>query len=608
MCGIAGWADWERDLTHEKGTVEAMTRTMACRGPDAAGSWLSSRAGIGHRRLAVIDLEGGAQPMTARVGEQTVVLTYSGEVYNFRELRDQLSARGHVFRTGSDTEVVLNAYLEWGPDLARHLNGMFAFAVWDERSQELVLVRDRLGVKPLYYAVRGSAVLFGSEPKAILANPLVDPRIDLDGLADLFVMAAKRPGDAVYRDLREVAPGTVVRCGRDGARVRTYWQLEARPHEDDLDTTVATVRDLLTDIVDRQLVTDVPLCSLLSGGLDSSVVTALAARHLTAQGRGTVSTFSVDFVHHEQGFAADALHSSPDAPFAKAAARYIGSSHQEIVLDAGELYGCQDEAIAARDLPGIGDLDASLLMLFREVRKHSTVALSGEAADEVFGGYPWYAAEAARPTASFPWAAGAGDRNAVLSSDLRGKLDLNAYAADRYAEAVRQAPTLPGEEGVQRRMREVFHLNLTRFLPFLLDRKDRMSMAVGLEVRVPFCDHRLVEYAWNIPWSLHTADGVQKSVLRRAARGLVHADIVDRPKSAFPSGVGAAYLAATRERARALLADRSSPVLALVDTDAVAGMVRATESGPGSFSPPPMLPRILQLDAWLRRYRVDVVV
>ncbi len=181
MCGIAGWADWERDLTHEKGTVEAMTRTMACRGPDAAGSWLSSRAGIGHRRLAVIDLEGGAQPMTARVGEQTVVLTYSGEVYNFRELRDQLSARGHVFRTGSDTEVVLNAYLEWGPDLARHLNGMFAFAVWDERSQELVLVRDRLGVKPLYYAVRGSAVLFGSEPKAILANPLVDPRIDLDG-------------------------------------------------------------------------------------------------------------------------------------------------------------------------------------------------------------------------------------------------------------------------------------------------------------------------------------------------------------------------------------------------------------------------------------------
>ncbi|MEV6674700.1 asparagine synthase (glutamine-hydrolyzing) [Streptomyces sp. NPDC051162] len=608
MCGIAGWVDWERDLTLEKTTVEAMTRTMVCRGPDAAGTWLSPRAGIGHRRLAVIDLDGGAQPMTAQAGQHTVVLTYSGEVYNFRELRNQLSALGHAFRTSSDTEVVLHAYLEWGTDLAEHLNGMFAFAVWDERSQELVLVRDRLGVKPLYYSVCGSAVLFGSEPKAILANPLFKPRVDLDGLADLFVMAAKRPGDAVYRDLREVAPGTVVRCGRDGARAQRYWQLEPRPHEDDLDTTVATVRDLLTDIVQRQLVTDVPICSLLSGGLDSSVVTALAAQHLQAQGRGTISTFSVDFIQQEHGFQSDALHSSPDSPFARKAAHHLGTSHQELVLDAAQLYGCQDDAIAARDLPGIGDLDASLLMLFREVRKHSTVALSGEAADEVFGGYPWYAAEASRPTDSFPWAAGAGDRNVVLAADLRGKLDLNAYAASRYTEALSEVPSLPGEDPQQRRMREVFYLNLTRFLPFLLDRKDRMSMAVGLEVRVPFCDHRLVQYAWNIPWSMHIADGVQKSVLRRAARGLLPESVVDRPKSAFPSGVGSSYLAATRERARALLDDKSSPAFQLVDASAVAGMVRAAESGSGSFSPPPMLPRILQLDAWLRRYQVDVVV
>ncbi|MFF0063849.1 asparagine synthase (glutamine-hydrolyzing) [Streptomyces sp. NPDC005279] len=607
MCGIAGWADWERDLTLEKATVEAMTRTMACRGPDAAGTWLSPRAGIGHRRLSVIDLDGGTQPMTSREERGTVVLSYSGEVYNFQELRGRLAAKGHVFRTGSDTEVVLHAYLEWGADLARHLNGMFAFALWDERSEELVLVRDRLGVKPLYYAVVGSAVLFGSEPKAILANPLFTARVDLEGLADLFVMAAKRPGDAVYRDMREVAPGTVVRCGRDGVRTQRYWELEARPHGDDPDTTVATVRDLLVDIVDRQLVTDVPICSLLSGGLDSSLVTALAARHLTAQGRGRISTFSVDFVQLEQEFRADALHSSADAPFARTAAEHIGTAHREIILDAGELYACQDDAVAARDLPGIGDLDASLLMLFREVRRHSTVALSGEAADEVFGGYPWYAAEAARPTDSFPWAAGAGDRNAVLAPDLRGKLDLNAYAADRYAEAVRETPVLPGEDARQRRMREVFYLNLTRFLPFLLDRKDRMSMAVGLEVRVPFCDHRLVEYAWNIPWALHSAGGIQKSVLRRAAVGLVPDAIVNRPKSAFPSGVGAAYLTATREKARALLDDASSPVLDLVDATAVAGMVRAAE-GSGSFSPPPMLPRILQLDAWLRRYGIDVVL
>ncbi|MFD5482775.1 asparagine synthase (glutamine-hydrolyzing) [Streptomyces hawaiiensis] len=605
MCGIAGWVDWERDIRQQRTTVEAMTATMACRGPDASGTWISPRAGIGHRRLSVIDLDGGAQPMTARVGDDTVVLSYSGEVYNFKELRAQLKGLGHPFRTESDTEVVLRAYLEWGTGLAHRLNGMYAFAVWDERTQELVLVRDRLGVKPLYYTLQGSALLFGSEPKALFANPLSRPRIDLDGIADLFVIAAKQPGDAVYRDLREVAPGTIVRCTRESVRIERYWELEAQPHEDDPDTTVSTVRELLTDIVERQLVADVPICSLLSGGLDSSMVTALAASHLEAAARGKVATFSVDFTHEAQ-FAAGALHSSRDAPFAREAADFIGTSHREILLDAGTLYDTQDQAITARDLPGMGDQDASLLMLFREVRKHSTVALSGEAADEVFGGYPWYQSEATRPTESFPWAAWSDNINDVLAPDLRAKLDLNAYTADRHAAAVAEVPTLAGEDAQQRRMREVFYLNLTRFLPFLLDRKDRMSMAVGLEVRVPFCDHRLVEYAWNIPWSLQAAEGMQKSVLRKAAAGLIPDSIVYRKKSAFPSGVDSAYLKATRERAQALLDDPGAPVWQLVDAGAVRGMVEASV-GSGTFSPAPMLPRILLIDAWLRRYQVQVV-
>jgi asparagine synthase (glutamine-hydrolysing) len=606
MCGITGWVDWKRDLTAEVSTIDRMIGTMACRGPDASGRWVSPHAVLGHRRLAVIDLPGGVQPMVAGDTERPVaVLTYSGELYNFRELRTELTARGHQFRTVSDTEVVLRAYQEWGVASLSRMNGMYAFAVWDDQERQLVLARDRFGIKPLYYVDYGGGVLFGSEPKAILANPEVAAEVDVHGLADVFTLGMKMPGDAVYRGMREVAPGCVVTATPTSVRTTRYWALEAREHEDTLDNTVTTVRTLLEDIVARQLVSDVPICTLLSGGLDSSAVTALAARHLERHGRGKVNTFSVDFTGPD-GAPRDSLRTSQDSPFARQAAAHIGTQHTEIVLDGTDLLDHFGTTLRARDLPGVGDLDASLYLLFRELRNHSTVALTGEAADEVFGGYPWYAAEAANPSGGFPWAAGITNRGALLSGDLRARLDLDAYAADRYAEAVAETPVLPGESEPQRRMRSVFYLNLTRFLPFLLDRKDRMSMAVGLEVRVPFCDHRLVQYAWNIPWGFHTADGGLKDVLRRASADLLPEPVLRREKSAFPSGQTPGYVTAVRDRVREIMADPSSPVRPLLDDRAVAGLLGAS-GGTGTFSPPPWLPRIVQLDDWLRTYRVRVV-
>lgn len=284
MCGITGWVAYDRDLTLERPVLDAMTATQVCRGPDAGGLHLERHAALGHRRLAVIDVEGGVQPMTVEHDGRTLAaLTYSGEVYNHRELRAELEAAGHRFRTRSDTEVVLHAYLEWGEHLAERLNGMFAFAVWDARSEELLLVRDRMGVKPLHYHPTPDGVVFGSEPKALLAHPDVPAVVDLDGLRELLALA-RTPGLTPYRGIAEVRPGHVVRVRRTGVTVRRYWALEAREHTQDLATTVATVRALLDDIVHRQLDADVPLCSLLSGGLDSSAVTALAAKALRAAG------------------------------------------------------------------------------------------------------------------------------------------------------------------------------------------------------------------------------------------------------------------------------------------------------------------------------------
>ncbi|MGW0770542.1 asparagine synthase (glutamine-hydrolyzing) [Streptomyces sp. NPDC002676] len=574
MCGITGWVSFDRDLTAEAAALEAMTETMACRGPDDRGTWAEGPAALGHRRLAVIDLVGGRQPMTARTSEGTVALVYSGEAYNFTELRRELADLGHEFATESDTEVVLRGYLAWGDAVAERLNGMFAFAVWDGRHDRLVLIRDRMGIKPLYFRPTPDGVLFGSEPKAILASPLVRPRVALDGLRELFALV-KTPGHAVWDGMREVEPGTVVTVDRTGLRAREYWRLETRPHTDDRGTTIATVRALLEDIVRRQLVADVPRCTLLSGGLDSSAMTALAAGMLAEQGE-SVRSFAVDFVGQSDNFVADELRATPDTPFVHDVARLAGTEHQDIVLDSRSLAdpAVRARVIRARDLPvGFGDLDTSLLLLFHAVRDQSTVALSGESADEVFGGYLQFFDEEARRADTFPWLVSAGRRfgesTDVLRADLTKSLDLESYVADGYHAAVAGIQRLDGESDFEYRMRQICHLHLTRFVRLLLDRKDRMSMAVGLEVRVPFCDHRLVEYVYNAPWALKSFDGREKSLLREAVADLLPRSVYERAKSPYPTTQDPRYARALQDQAKDLLARPDHRVFELLDRDKV---------------------------------------
>ncbi|MEW2515902.1 asparagine synthase (glutamine-hydrolyzing) [Streptomyces sp. NPDC046870] len=612
MCGITGWVSFDRDLTAEGTTLHAMTETMACRGPDDRGTWTEGPAALGHRRLAIIDLPGGRQPMSLPTPEGTVALVYSGEAYNFTELRRELTDRGHRFTTDSDTEVVLHGYLEWGDAVAERLNGMYAFAVWDGRVDKLVMIRDRMGIKPFYYQPTADGVLFGSEPKAILANPLVRPRVTLDGLRELFVMV-KTPGHAFWDGMREVEPGTVVTVDRSGLSTRVYWRLETRPHTDDRDTTIATVRSLLDDIVRRQLVADVPRCTLLSGGLDSSAMTALAARQLAAQGE-KVRSFAVDFVGQTDNFVADELRGTPDTPFVHDVARLAGTDHQDIVLDAEALAdpAVRAQVIRARDLPsGLGDMDSSLLLLFRAIREKSTVALSGESADEVFGGYLQFFDEEARRADAFPWLTTMsrhfGEDAGVVRADLVKSLDLESYVADGYRTAVAGIDRLDGESDFEYRMRQISHLHLTRFVRMLLDRKDRMSMAVGLEVRVPFCDHRLVEYVYNTPWALKSFDGREKSLLREAAADVLPRSVYERVKSPYPSTQDPRYARALQEQTKELLARPSHRVFDLVDRERVR-QAAEREAPVSTQAARRGLERTLDLAAWLDLYSPELVL
>ncbi|MGB3440127.1 MAG: asparagine synthase (glutamine-hydrolyzing) [Actinophytocola sp.] len=613
MCGVAGWLDFERDLTQHGGTVRTMAAAMANRGPDAEAVWTDRRIALAFRRLAVIDLPGGHQPMVAEENGRTLaVLVYNGEVYNYRELREELAGRGHVFHTASDTEVVLAAYLEWGDDCAGHLDGMFAFGVWDPRENKLTLVRDRVGIKPLYYARVGHGFVFGSEVKALLAHPLVDAAVDGEGLAELLSFIAT-PGHAIYQGIHEVRAGHVLTVRENSVREHAYWSLPSREHTDRWDTTVDTVRHLLASSVSSHLVADVPLCTLLSGGIDSSAIVALTGKAMS----GTrPRTFSVDFDGHTERFREDFWHHSPDAPYAAEVARFVGTEHQPITLHTADLADpvVGAAALTAQDLPRpTPDMDRSLYLLMRSVRQHSTVALMGEVADELFGGYRSFTDRNLVESDNFPWVtmgfgvAPHGMGTGLLEPALLAKVDVPGYSAGRHVEALREVPALPGEPAQDAMLRRIGYLHMTRWLPLLLARNDRLSMAVGLEVRVPYCDHRLVEYVFNIPWRFKTRGGEEKSPLRAAAAGLLPESVLRRKKSPFPITQDSSYGHVLREQLAAVVADSNSPVRPLVDLPAVTELLsedRPIETvGWGERRNVEM---VLQLDAWLRSYRVRI--
>jgi asparagine synthase (glutamine-hydrolysing) len=608
MCGIAGWIDWNDDLTGQGPMIEQMANKLSHRGPDAHGKWLSFHAALAHRRLKIIDPETGGQPMVYQQGERTFAISYNGEIYNFRELRRELESCGHSFRTRSDTEVLLHAYAEWGEDFIQHLNGIFAFGLWDEQKQQLLLARDQLGVKPLYYAQRGNAILFGSELKVLLAHPLIKTEVDADGLAEILTFV-RIPGSGVYRNVHELRSGHMAICNEKGMRLHRYWSLQSALHRDDVETTSEYIRTLLEDTVKRQLIADVPVVTLLSGGLDSSGISALAANEFKREGK-ELHTYSIDFVDSAQDFHSTPLHPSLDAPWVKRMAEFAGTQHHTITVDTPALIEALLVPLYAHDFPTAGQMTSSLYLLFKDIKQDATVALSGESADEVFGGYPWFHKEVMLQAPTFPWLAAfhGSMQNSMnwLSQDTVEKVRPNEHIQEQYRTIMAEVPRLEGETGLDARRREMFYMNQTVFLPFLLERKDRMSMATGFEARVPFCDYRLVQYAWNIPWNMKMVDGIEKGILRRAFAQALPEDVRNRKKSAYPSAQSPAYEQATREWALRILHNANAPIQPLLNRQNIHSIVEGYKQPPIALVS--LYERIIQLNEWLDKYDVTLAL
>lgn len=610
MCGITGMIHLEQDLRQQEALLRRMQDTLRRRGPDQEGIFLSPRCAMAHTRLAVIDVEKGRQPMEITAGGETYTIVYNGELYNTPELRAQLEQEGVVFQTHCDTEVVLQSYAHWGPRCVEQCNGIFAFAIWEHSAQRLFLARDRIGVKPLFYAEIPGGLVFGSEIKALLQHPDVPHEIDEKGAAELLLMGPGRtPGYGVFRTVREVKPA---HCGyymQGNLHLHSYWELHAAVHTHSFAETAAHVRELVTDAVRRQLVSDVPIGTFLSGGLDSSLLSSLASRVLGERGE-MLCTFSVDYRDNDRYFQKSHFQPTSDPDYIRAMARYLGCQHHWTVLDTPALAKALYAAVDARDLPGMVDVDSSLLLFCGEIRKEVTVALSGECADELFGGYPWYRDADVRRINGFPWAQSTAYRAKFMQEQLAKRIDPQAYVQDAYARTIAAAEKLPDDSPLEARMREMMKLNLDWFMQTLLDRKDRMSMYNSLEVRVPFCDYRIAEYLYNVPWEYKDWNGYEKGLLRTAMQDALPPEVLWRKKSPYPKTHNPNYLQTVAELLRGVIRDPETPLFQIVRREMLEELLEREESVQWYgqlMTRPQIMAYFVQMDYWMRKYAVTVV-
>lgn len=605
MCAIAGILD----LPYDENIIRSIMSTMRRRGPDGKGTYTTLGRCILHTRLSIVDPSGGNQPMILDQGKVRYILTYNGELYNTEQLRKELRDLGHQFDGHSDTEVVLHAYAQWKEAALERMNGIFAFAVLEEPSGRLFLARDRIGVKPLFYRMHQGGLLFASEMKTILSYPGVRAELDADGAAQILLLGPGRiPGSGVLRDMQEIEPGCYGIYENKKLKIKQYWKLKDRVHKDGFNETAEQVRELVLDSIRRQMVSDVPIGTFLSGGLDSSLISAVCAREMDAKGQ-VLDTFSLDYQNNDRYFHPGKFQPNADGEFIRIMQSHLDTHHHWTLLSTDDLVDTMNESVIARDLPGMADVDSSLLVFCGQIRPYVKVALSGECADEIFGGYPWFRDAEVRGRAGFPWAQNTRLRARLMHPWIKRTIEPSDFVNELYLDSLRQCDILPDNSLQEIRMKEMVNLNFRWFMQTLLDRKDRMSMYQGLEVRVPFCDYRIAEYLYAVPWEFKDYRGYEKGLLRYAMRGILPEEVLFRKKSPYPKTYDPKYLQMVLQLFREMLEDTRAPIFDLVDRDALADLPQQDFTWPwyGQLMQlPQTLVYMLQINFWMKHYSVQL--
>ena len=604
MCSICGMIDFKEKPSEE--LLNKMGSVMKSRGPDATDSYCDQTVALHHNRLSVMDPKNGRQPMRATFEGREYVIVYNGEIYNSPELRKELEPYGAIFKTNCDTETVLWCYIIFGNECPKKLNGIFAFAVYDVHDRKVFFARDRLGVKPFFFAEKDGQFLFASEIKALLQNPNVSRKIDREGLWQLiFLSPVTLSGSGVFRDIKELKPAECAEFSESGLKVWKYWFLEAKPWSGDAKLAANDVGELIADAVRRQTVSDVPLCTFLSGGLDSSVLTALAAEIYRKKGK-TLSTYSFEYEGNRENFKQSLFQPQGDDEFARYLARWLMTDHTVLIAPNCEVADCLLPATDARDFPGQADIDSSLLLFCRQVKKHHTVAISGECSDEIFGGYPWFYRPEMLYRDFFPWIHEPMARASIFRADFAHAEEGFSYLSGEYKKIINDCLTLPWDSDSMRQSRIATCLSVGYFMTSLLERKDRMSMYSGLEVRVPFADHRIIEYVYNVPWEIKFQNGVEKALLRNSMTKYLPEKILWRKKSPYPKTHSPEYRKKVTEMLKDRL-DRHGILSEVVDKNVLeSALLGEDKTWFGQLmSTPQLIAWLIQFDYWVEKYNVE---
>lgn len=515
----------------------------------------------------------------------------------------------------SDTEVILKAFIHYGTAIFKDFNGIFSFAIWNETKNELVLCRDQFGIKPLYYTILDNTLIFSSEIKAILKYPRFETKIDKQGICELFgIGPAHTPGTCVFKDIYEMKPAHFAIFNQSGFRIEQYWKMETKEHTDDFKTTCDTVYYLLEDAIQRQLVSDVPLCATLSGGLDSSIIVAYASNYFKKKGLPALDTFSIDYVDNDKNFVKSDFQPNSDNYYIDIMKNRFHTNHHSIVIDTPELAKYLEDAMIARDFPGMADVDSSLLLFCKNIKEHATVALSGECSDEIFAGYPWFFREDALNSGTFPWSIALDERQNLLNSKISKEVNLKDYIDSRYHESIHQIEFLDSDSKDTKEKRIISYLTINWFMQTLLDRSDRMSMYNGLELRVPLCDYRLVQYMWNVPWEIKALNGREKGLLRYVVKDLLPDEIVNRKKSPYPKTHNPNYLKTVKGMLTDIMNNPNAPINDLLNREYILDILNTdgkafTRPWFGQLMTGPQLMAYLcQVNMWLERYQPKIEI
>ena len=612
MCGIVGFTNFNENISREesRNIIDNMNKKLYKRGPDEDGIYLNKHVSIGHRRLVVIDKENGKQPMVCKYQGRNYVITYNGQIYNCDELKKVLLENGFTFTGYSDTEVLLKSYIFYGHEIVKHLNGIFAFAIWDEAKEELFLARDHFGVKPLFYSIKNNEIIFASEIKALFEFPSIYPEVDDKGICELFgIGPAHTPGSTVFKNIYEIKPASYAIFRKGYFKTEKYWKFKSKEHKENFEETCKRTEYLLDDSITRQLVSDVPLCTFLSGGLDSSIITMYASKFYEKNGKGKLHSYSVDYKDNDKNFHKTDFQPNTDSDYVDFISNELNTIHKKVILDTPELSEALKDAVIARDTPGMADIDSSLLLFCKNVKKEATVALTGECADEIFGGYPWFFREDALKSNTFPWSINISGRQHILNPEIERKVDLKNYIDYRYNESLSEVEILESDSKETAEKRKISYLTMNWFMQTLLDRSDRMAMYNGLELRVPFCDYRLAEYVWNIPWEMKAYKGREKGLLRHIMEGKLPEEIVKRKKSPYPKTWNPNYLKTIKSKLIDVMENEKSPVFDLLNKKDIEEIIKTDGK---SFSRPwfgqlmtgpQLMAYLLQVNYWLETYK-----